>query len=314
MPKGPPRPVQRDDPSRLPPRLAGELEPAGGLWWASDDDTRPDEVVTHVRVTGARALRLDFRDLSLLDELPDLEYLLLRSDGIPDVTPIARLPRLRGLLIDTRGMRGSLDPLAFPELRWLRIGLGGKLGPATAEAIERGHPDLEWLDLTETRVRTVTDLCSRFPSLRVLRIAHADHMRHLGRLVEVMPRLEKLRLSLAPIESLDGLAGASALTTLDLMGGRVTDLEPLRAVPTLRYAQLMQPRLESIEPLRGHPGIRMLSLVMAREPDPDVLGSLPGLVGVVHGRGFAREVRWPDLIRLGAGHPLREEWFGAMDA
>ncbi len=56
-------------------------------------------------------------------------------------------------------MRSSLDPLAFPELRWLRAGLGGKLGPATAAAIERGHPGLEWLDLTETRLRTVTDLC-----------------------------------------------------------------------------------------------------------------------------------------------------------
>ncbi len=314
MPKGPPLPVQRDDAARLPARLASELEAAGGLWWASDYYTRPEEVIAHVQETGAKALRLDFRDLSLLDSMPDLQYLFLRSDGIPEVTPIGGLRHLRALLVATRGMRGTLDPLAFPELRWLQIGLGGKLGPTTATAIERGHAGLEWLALTETRVRTVTDLCGRFPSLRVLRIGFADYLRHLGRLVAASPRLEKLSLHLAPIESLDGLAGAHALTTLDLQGGRVTDLAPLREIPTLRYAKILQPRLESIEPLRGHPGIRMLSLVMAREPDPGVLASLPNLVGVVHGKGFEQEVPWPDLIRLGPGDPLRREWFAAMDA
>ncbi len=314
MPKGPPLPLQRDDPARLPPRLVRELEAGAGLWWASDHYTSPATIVDQAREVGATALRLDVRDLSLLAALPDLRYLWLRTDGIPDVTPIAGLRALRGLLVEARGMRGSLDPLAFPHLRWLRIGLGGKLGPDITASIARGHPGLEWLALTETRARVVTDLCPAFPSLRVLRIGYADHLRHLGHLDEASPRLEKLSLHLTPIESLDGLAGATNLSVLDLTGGRITDLEPIRALPALRYVQLLQPRLPSIEPLRGHPTIRMLSLVTAQEPEADVLASMARLVGVVHGKGFEREVGVPDLLRLARDHPLRREWFEAIDA
>ncbi len=314
MPKGPSLPLQRDDPARLPPRLVRELEAGGGLWWASDHYTSPATIVEQAREVGATALRLDVRDLSLLAALPDLRYLWLRTDGIPDVTPIAGLRALRGLLVETRGMRGSLDPLAFPHLRWLRIALGGKLGPAITAAITRGHPGLEWLALTETRARVVTELCPAFPSLRVLRIGHADHLGNLGHLAESSPGLEKLSLHLTPIESLAGLAGATNLSILDLTGGRITDLEPLRALPALRYVQLLQPRLSSIEPLRGHPMIRMLSLVTAREPEPDVLASMAGLVGVVHGKGFDGTVAVPDLLKLERGNPLREEWFAAIDA
>ena len=69
--------------------------------------------------------------------------------------------------------------------------------------------------------------------------------------------------------------------------------------------------MPDVTPIGAPRRLRGLSLVMQREPDAEVLASLPGLVGVVHGKGFRQEVPWPDVIRLPAGHPLREEWFAA---
>ena len=113
-------------------------------------------------------------------------------------------------------MRGELDPVGFPNLHWLGIGLGGKGGPAVLPAIERGHPCLEWLSLREVKARVVTDLSAGFPKLRVLRIGLADHLRELGGLAAVIPNLEKLALEFTQIRTLDGLVGLHRLETLEL--------------------------------------------------------------------------------------------------
>jgi uncharacterized protein (DUF3820 family) len=315
MPKrrGQPLPLQRASTHGLAPALVRELDSVGGLWWASDYYTTAGEVVDQARGVGARGLRLDFHDLSFLADLPDLEYLWIRSDGFPGLTPVGNLRALRCLLIETGGMRGELDPIAFPELRWLATSLGGKLGPGFLDALRRGHPHLRSLDVHETRIRRITDLGGPFPELRRLRVAFADHVRDVGPLVAMCPRLETLRLHLlVRIAAVDGLAGLETLRMLDLSGGQVTEVPVLRDLPTLRYVQLLQPRLESIEPLRGHPGIRMLSLGLAGEPDPTVLASIPGLVAIGRGRGFERDVPWPDLMRLPKDDPLRVEWSEAL--
>jgi hypothetical protein len=301
-----------EDSAGLPPSLAAAMEADGGLWSAGDAYTSAIEVVEMARRVGAVALRLDFRDLTLLEALPDIRYLHLRSDGRPRLDPVAALAGLRALIIATRGLRGDLDPLGFPDLHWLRIGLGGKGGAVVLPALERGHPRLEWLALREVKARVVTDVCAGFPQLRVLRIGFADHLRALGGLADATPFLEKLTLELTQIRALDGLAGLHGLNTIELFGGRVKDLTPLRSLGRLRYARLELPDLESIEPLREHPSLRMVSLTMAREPDLPVLASIPGLVAIRRGKGFEQPVPWPDLSELPANHPLRIEWSRAM--
>jgi hypothetical protein len=183
------------DTAGLPPSLTAAMEADGGLWSAGDAYTTADEVVETARRVGALGLRLDFRDLTLLETLPGIRYLHLRSDGRPRLDPVAALPGLRALIIQTSGLRGELDPVGFPDLHWLRIGLGGKGGAAVLPALERGHPRLEWLSLREVKARVATDLCAGFPKLRVLRIGFADHLRELGGLAAVTPSLEKLALS-----------------------------------------------------------------------------------------------------------------------
>lgn len=288
------------------------METDGGLWSAGDAYTTADEVVETARRVGAAALRLDFRDLTLLEALPGIRYLHLRSDGRPRLDPVAALTGLRALIIETGGLRGELDPLGFPDLRWLRTGLGGKGGAAVLPSIARGHARLEWLALREVKAHVATDLCAGFPGLRVLRIAFADYLRELGDLAAATPNLEKLALDLTQIRSLDGLGGLHRLETLELFGGRVRDLGPLGPLRGLRYARLELPDLESIEPLRGHPSLRMVALTMAGEPDLSVLASMPGLAAVRRGKRFEQPVPWPEPGELPASDPLRVEWSRAM--
>src|SRR5688500_8227780 len=86
------------DTAGLPPSLIAAIEADGGLWWAGDAYTTADEVVETAHRVGARALRLDFRDLTLLERLPNVRYLHLRSDGRPRVDAVAALPELKALI------------------------------------------------------------------------------------------------------------------------------------------------------------------------------------------------------------------------
>lgn len=301
-----------NDTAGLPPSLVAAIEAEGGLWWAGDAYTSASEVVETVRRVGAVALRLDFRDLALLKELPGIRYLHVRSDGRPRLDAIAALTGLRALVVGTGALRGDLDPVAFSDLRWLRIGLGGKGGAAVLPAIQRGHPKLEWLAVHEVKARVATDVCAGFPNLRVLRIGYADYLRELGDLAAVAPKLEKVALFMTQIRTLDGLSGLQRLETLELFGGRVRDLAPLRSLQRLRYARLELADLESLEPLRDHPALRMVMLWMGQEPDHSVLASIRGLKAVRLGKGFERWVPWPELGELSADHPLRVEWSRAM--
>src|SRR5438046_1844301 len=139
----------------LRPSLVDAIEADGGLWYAGDHYIDAASVVARAREVNALALRLDFRDLSLLDDLPKVRYLHLRSDGRPPLGPVAGLTKLRALILGVSALRGELDLAAFPQLRWLRASLGGKGGEALRESLSRGHPRLEHLSLTEVRPRTL---------------------------------------------------------------------------------------------------------------------------------------------------------------
>jgi hypothetical protein len=296
----------------LPPSLLEVIEAEGGLWWASDHYTKPAEIVAKAREVGAVALRLDARDLSFLAELPQVRYLHLRSDGSPVLDPVAALPGLRALIIENRAQRGALDLTALTELRWLRVGLGGKGGAAMLPAITAGLPGLEWLAVSETKVRVATDLVGNFPALRGLSIGMADFLRDLGPLGASSPRLETLTLFMTAIGTLKGIEDLAELRTLNIFAGKAHDLGPVGGLSHLRHARLLLPRVASIEPLRGHPSLRMLELAAAREPERAVLDSIPGLVAIGRGKGFEQAVPWPDLGMLPRDDPLRREWHRAM--
>ena len=77
------------DTAGLPPSLTAAMEVDGGLWSAGDAYTTAEDVVETAQRVGALALRLDFRDLTLLKALPGIRYLHLRSDGRPRLDAVA---------------------------------------------------------------------------------------------------------------------------------------------------------------------------------------------------------------------------------
>jgi hypothetical protein len=304
--------IMGGDTGGLPSSLLDAVGAEGGLWYASDAYTDAADIVAKAREVGAVALRLDVRDLSLLEELPGVRYLHLRSDRRPSLDPVASLRGLRALIIETSALVGQLDVVGFPDLRWLRLSVGGKGGAAALHTMARGHPTLEWLAVSETRSKTAAAIAAGFPRLRSLRIHFADILRELGSLGDAAPGLLSLELMLTDIRSLVGIEELADLQALDVFGGPLADLAPLRDLRRLRYARLLVPRVTSIEPLRDHPSLRMLELSMAGEPQPDVLSSMAGLVAVGRGRRFEGPIRQLDLFALAPDHPLRREWRRAL--
>jgi hypothetical protein len=203
------------DTGGLPTSLLDAIEADGGLWWASETYTRPDEIVSKASAVGALALRLDMRDLSFLESLPQVRYLHLRSDGRrPPLDPIASLRGLRALIIETGGLRGTLDLMSFPDLRWLRIRLGGMGGASMLPVMAAGHPTVEWLAVSEVKAKVAADVVTGFPRLRTLRVGGADYLTQLGRLADAAPDLRTFGLYLTPIRTLDGIEGLRDLEGL----------------------------------------------------------------------------------------------------
>jgi hypothetical protein len=298
----------RNDTAGLPDGLIEAIEADGGLWAASDHYLDAPMVVATAREVHARALRLDFRDLALLRDLPEVRYLHLRSDGRPDLTPVASLGGLRALIVETSALRGDLDPFAFPDLAWLLLSLGGKGGQAMLPLLRQGHPGLRHLQLVEVPFRSVEEGAAPFPNLAHLRISFADRLREVGDLRGAAGSLRGLELSLTQMRSLAGIEILDRLEALSMMGGYVADLSPLAALPSLRYASLDTVPGVGLEPLRGHPGIRMLALSLVTDPDLAVLDTLPGLVAVARGPRLSGEPPFPDQRRLPPDDPLRMEW------
>ena len=301
------------EPAHLPPSLAAAIEADGGLWYASDFDTDSASVVARAREVKAVALRLAFRDLSLLEKLPEVRYLHLRSDGRPRLEPVAALTKLRALILSVSALRGELDVPGFPQLRWLRASLGGKGGKALQDSLAHGHACLEHLSFTEVPARTLAELVGGFPRLRHLRVHFADHLRTPGDLAPVAETLRGLDLDITGIRSLDGIDVLQRLETFRLYGGKVTDVEPLARLPQLRYAELESgPGIASLEPLRGHPKLRMLALGLIQDGDLSPLETLPELVAVGRGTRLVGEPAWPDLAELPRDHSFRVEFRRAV--
>lgn len=220
--------------------LVAEIRANGGLWFGSDFDARPADILAAIHRIGATALRLQLRDLAPLADVPGLWHLDVGSDGTPVLGPVTTLTGLRSLTLSVRGIRGIVDPSALPGLRWLTSPLGGKGGAPVLEALRTGHPAIEHLRVRETKVRSVGELVANLPRLQSFSVAYADFIRSPGDLAPVADTLTELRMTMVPgLRSLDGIETAHRLERLTLSSSRVTDLSPLTALPNLREVDLL---------------------------------------------------------------------------
>jgi hypothetical protein len=236
-------PLRRDDDDFLErwyhPTLVAALRRAGGSWSGGDHYASPSAITEAARERDVAALRLDMRDLSLLRGLPLLRYLHVCTDGRPVLDPVATLRGLRSLHLTVSALRGELDPLGFPDLRWLTLPLGGKGGAAVLPSVTRGHSGLEHLSVRETRVRSLGELVAGFPRLRSLAVSFADFIRSPGDLSPVGESLRELDLSMVPgLRSLDGIEQARGLERVRVHASGISDLTPLEALPALRHVDV----------------------------------------------------------------------------
>jgi hypothetical protein len=282
-------------------------EDGGGVWQTGDHYVEPDRIIERVREVRTRGLRLDARDLSFLERLPELRFLWLATDGRPVLDPLASLTELEALLVHAAGMRGTFDPFALARLRWLRISLGGAVGRTIADRLAAGHQGLEWLSVTEVPHRSIAEVVGAFPSLRHVRLHFADHLHRPGDLTPVAATLRGLELDITGLRSLDGLEALHALEVLSLVPVPEGSLETVAAMHSIRYANLLRRDL-SIEPLRGHPGLRMISLTDVTPKTISVLETMPNLIAV-GGAPAGASMAWADLR---AHEEARAEWFGAI--
>jgi len=298
------------DTGGLPWSLVDAIEEDGGLWFAGDWYTDPADIVAQSTAAGALALRLDCRDLGFLAEMPDVRYLHIRTDGRPPLEPIASLRGLRALVLEVGSLRGTLDLSTFPELRWLKLGLGGKGGEAMGPAMAAGHPRVEWLAVAEARTQIAAEVMAPFPSLRAFAIRDTDRLRRLGSLGEHAPALRTLGVDVVGLRSLDGIERVPALESLGVWSSPIVDIDPIRALRGLRALRLWTPRLTTIEAIRGLPDLRFLDLVIEGAPDRSVLDSLPSLAAVGHRTDAATSLPWPNLQALESADPRRGDWAG----
>ena len=298
----------------LPTSMLDAIADAGGLWFAGDYYAKPDAIVRTAREHGVRALRADARDLSWLGELPELEYLHLRTDGRPPLDPIQSLGHLRGLTVEVGAVRGTLDLEAHPHLRWLKFELSGKGGAANLPGILGGHPGVTHLRLSEVPFVDLTDLAAAFPAVQFLALHGADRLRKLGDLRPWASTLGGLGFTFAlRLRTLDGMESLERIEYVGLTYGTFAGLDILGGVDSLRYLQLVA-TYPSLTPFAGHEGLRMARTAMPKDEDLGPLRTLPSLVALGGEQWIGRPLEGvvPCLEDLPRDHPLQREWQRAV--
>ena len=295
--------------SGLPWSLLDAIEADGGLWAAGDWYTDPSDIVAQAKAAGAVALRLDCRDLAFLDELPDVRYLHVRTDGRPPLEPIASLRGLRALILEVGSLRGTLDlagvsraPVAEDQPR-----RQGRRGDAADDGRRAPAPRMAVRDRVTGEARrrdhgAVPGPPARSGSTTPTASAGSDRWRRR------QAGLRNLDVDVVGLRTLDGIEGVPGLEALGVWSSPIVDIGPIRALRELRGLRLWTPRLTSIEPLRGLPRLRFLDVIVDGEPDRSILDSLPALAAIQRRRELDAPLPWADLRTLDQADPLRREW------
>ena len=306
--------VQTTDTGGLPPSMLDAIAEVGGLWHAGDYYAKPEAIVRTAREHGVRALRVDARDLSWIRELPDLEFLHVRTDGRPPLDPVRELGHLRGLTIEVGAVRGTVDLGAHPDLRWLKITLSGKGGTANLPHILAGHPGVEHLRLSEVPFRDLTELATTFPSVRFFEVYGADRLKTLGDLGPWRETLRGFGATFAlRLRTLEGIQALDRIEYVGLTYGTLDQIGVLARIPSLRYVQLVV-TYPSLAPLAGHTGITMARVTTPADEDLAPLRSLPSLIALGGEQWIGRPVPGiPCLEDLPRDDRLRLEWQRAVN-
>ncbi len=227
-----------------------------------------------------KILGLRFENVDLdLDELFEnkkhwrhLEYLVIRSCGAWDLSPLKILKNLQG--IDIRGMSiKDIEPLA--ELKKLKI---IKLISATVKNISplknltevtvlnisneedfkllnrvsdisaiTQMTELEKFYASKNKIQTIPDL-SALQNLKILELG-SNEIRDVEGLKNLQ-NLKELVLERNKIKDITPLSNLKKLKTLDLYQNKITDISPLENIRTLRDLNIAENKIKDLRPLK----------------------------------------------------------------
>ena len=288
----------------LPPQRA--MLDVGGLWWARPP-VEPARVVDEARRRGVRALELKEREIGLVRELPQLEFLDLLD--VSDPEPLYALPKLRGLNISGT-WDGRIDFRRLSQLESFGV-VECPRDDGGLETLFEGHPGVRSLFIGRYRHADLRPLASL--RLDRLGVGYARRLASLDGVSALAGTLASLSLYNCPkVESLDGLDELRGLRSLSLDTlRRITTLEFVRGLPGLRYLDVFDLKnVESLWPIADHPSLEFLAFGRIRDLDLEPLTRLPRLKMILTGTyRWNRDVHsFPYMHDFPPDHPLIAEW------
>ena len=183
----------------------------------------------------------EISDISPLAGLTQLTQLILRSNSITDLSPLAGLKRLTGLEL---GGNNISDIFPLSTLKQL-TGLGLVSNNISDISPLAGLTQLTGLDLSYNNISDISAL-AKLTQLTGLDLGRSS-ISDISTLAE-LKRLKKLKLGSNNISDISPLAALKQLTELGLFGN-ISDISPLAALKQLTWLDLPLNNISDVSPL-----------------------------------------------------------------
>ncbi len=188
-------------------------------------------------------------DTVSIGQIPSLESLRIDGPQVPDIAPLAALPRLRQLMLLSASVPEDLSALSgMTGLQKLELRTQGAVPDLSAlSALRELTLDAPMENLKG--LQAVTGLCS-------LTVSNCG----LGTLkgAEGMTHLRRLNASSNILAGVSGIANCQELTVLDLRDNNIADLQPLADKEKLRVLCTNLTNSAILEPLAGLPRLNYM--------------------------------------------------------
>jgi hypothetical protein len=254
-----------------------------------------------------RALEIHERDIGIVRELPELEFLSLIDLDDPD--PLYALPRLRGLSISGT-WDGRIDFHRLPSLESFGV-VECPRDEGGLDTLYAGHPRLRRLHIGRYRHPDLRPLARL--DLTRMSIGYARSFVSLGGAEALAETLTTLALFNCPnLSSLDGVEQLARLEALSLERLRqITTIGFVQQLPRLTHLDIFDlDHVDSLGPIAGHPSLEFIAFGRTRDLDLDPLDRVRRLKMILTG-----SYRWnrdphsfPHLHDFPSDHPLVAEW------
>ena len=186
----------------------------------------------------------EISDISPLAALTQLTQLELRGNSITDLSPLAALTQLTGLGLGGNNISDIFPLSTLKQLTWLDLVFNNisEISPLAALT------QLTGLDLWYNNISDISAL-AKLTQLTGLGLG-ANTISDISTLAE-LKQLKKLKLGSNNISDISPLAALKQLTELGLFSNNISDISPLAALKQLTWLDLPLNTISDVSPLAG---------------------------------------------------------------